>query len=81
MTDSTIREIVQELFVAVFDGLEDRDVATLDRASDSIWDSMTHVALISALESEFDSAISLEQAAEISTFDDCVRLAQDLNRA
>lgn len=38
------------------------------------WDSMAQVALVSALEGEFDLALSLDDAMQLNTLDDCVEL-------
>lgn len=44
------------------------------RSQCETWDSMAQVALVSALEGEFDLALSLDDALQLNTLDDCVEL-------
>ncbi|WP_127560743.1 phosphopantetheine-binding protein [Saccharospirillum alexandrii] len=44
------------------------------RSQCATWDSMAQVALVSALEGEFDLALSLDDAMQLNTLDDCVEL-------
>lgn len=44
------------------------------RSQCGTWDSMAQVALVSALEGEFDLALSLDDAMQLNTLDDCVEL-------
>ncbi|WP_037339198.1 acyl carrier protein [Saccharospirillum impatiens] len=46
----------------------------LNRHQCDTWDSMAQVALVSALEGEFDLALSLDDAMQLNTLDDCVEL-------
>jgi len=54
---------LQEIFRAVFELPADRDVTTLDQANSPRWDSLDHVSLVAAIESEF--AVSLDAADQV----------------
>jgi acyl carrier protein len=40
------------------------------RAETEAWDSLAHLRLITAIEAEFSVAFTMEQIAELQTFDD-----------
>ena len=77
MNERTILDRLTEVFQDVFGDedltiSEDLQVGTIDG-----WDSLRHVRLLSAIESEFDVAFCLEQIAEIKRVRDIVDLLDE----
>ena len=54
---------LQDVFRAVFELSADFDVTTLDRTNSPRWDSLDHVSLVAAIESEF--GVSLDAADQL----------------
>lgn len=54
---------LQDIFRAVFELKPDHDVTTLDRTNSPRWDSLDHVSLVAAIESEF--GVSLDAADQL----------------
>ena len=81
MNTDEVHEIVLEVFQAIFPNLSGDESLTLTREDYPRWDSMAHVSLISALEGEFDIAISLETAMNIQSFDQCLNVVTSLVNA
>jgi acyl carrier protein len=54
---------LQDIFRAVFELSEDIDVTNLDQTNSPRWDSLDHVSLVTAIESEF--GISLDAADQL----------------
>jgi acyl carrier protein len=59
---------LQEIFRIVFDLRPDVDPATL-RRGDPPWDSLAHVSLVAAIESEFRIQVDPGESDAISSFD------------
>ena len=78
MNTDEVHEIVLEVFQAIFPNLSIDESLILKREDYPHWDSMAHVSLISALEGEFDIAISLERATNIQSFDQCIGVVNSL---
>lgn len=54
---------LQEIFRAVFELPAKYDVTTLDQTNSPRWDSLDHVSLVTAIESEF--GVSLDAADQL----------------
>jgi acyl carrier protein len=54
-TEST--EKLQDIFRAIFTVPTGEDVTTLQQKGNDKWDSLAHVSLVAAIESEFDVSI------------------------
>lgn len=60
---------LQELFRAVFEMAPDVDVRRVQRTDYPGWDSLAHVMLMGALESEFGITVDLADAIELTSYD------------
>ena len=58
-----IAERLQEIFRVVFELAPSVDVANLDQSNAPRWDSLDHVSLVTAIESEF--GVSLDAADQL----------------
>jgi acyl carrier protein len=62
---------LQDIFRAVFELSEDFDVTGLDQTNSPRWDSLDHVSLVTAIESEFglslDAADQLRMTSYVAT--------------
>lgn len=62
---------LQDIFRAVFELSGDIDVAGLDQTNSPRWDSLDHVSLVTAIESEFglslDAADQLRMTSYVAT--------------
>jgi acyl carrier protein len=56
------------IFRAVFSLAGDADVSILNQANLDAWDSMAHISLITAIESEFGVEIDPNDALELTSF-------------
>lgn len=66
-------ERLQALFRAVFDLLPSADVFTCRQANTPAWDSMAHVSLVAAIESEFGLTIDAGDSLTLTSYE-AVRL-------
>jgi acyl carrier protein len=57
------------IFRAVFDLAEGHDVRTVRQVNHPAWDSLAHVSLVGAIESEFGIEIDISDSMEITSFD------------
>ncbi len=71
--DEKVKEILQ--FVFELDGNSDVSSLSIDTVSD--WDSMKQVAIVSALENEFDLFIEIEDAEKMTSY---VQIVDYLNK-
>jgi len=67
MTDQHER-ILAEVFRAVLNLDSDTDVTALRQLTTPGWDSLAHVSLVAAVESEFSIAIDIEDSVELTSF-------------
>lgn len=58
------------LFRQVMELPQDEIIADLRRGDESVWDSLAHVRLILAIESEFNIEFDLDEAMEFHSLDD-----------
>jgi acyl carrier protein len=67
MTEKNARILLQ-IFKEVFERSEGEDVKDLRQVSESAWDSLTHVTLVAAIESEFAIRIETDESLEMTSF-------------
>ena len=60
---------LSEVFHAVFDLPHDADVGAIRQVTTAKWDSLGHVSLVTALESEFGIEISAVDSIDITSFE------------
>ena len=66
--DNTV-VVLEEIFRIVFDRPADSAVAGIRQMSEQAWDSLAHVTLVSAIESEFGITIDTADAIELTSFE------------
>lgn len=66
MVDTQVK--LQEIFRSVFDLAPDRDASGVDRSNQPNWDSLAHVTLVAAIESEFGVELDTVDALELTSF-------------
>ena len=57
------------IFRAVFDLAEGHDVRNVRQVNHPAWDSLAHVSLVGAMESEFGIEVDVSDSIEITSFD------------
>jgi acyl carrier protein len=65
-TDSTTK--LQDIFRAVFELPESADVTRVRQISERKWDSLAHVSLVAAIESEFGISIDAADALRMTSY-------------
>lgn len=65
---TTNREKLQEIFRAVLELPPGADVTGVQQGSPQNWDSLAHVSLIAAIESEFNTTIDAGDALFITSY-------------
>jgi acyl carrier protein len=60
---------LETIFRVVFDLPDDRDLSSVRRITERKWDSLGHVSMVSALESEFDITIGAADSDSLQSFD------------
>jgi acyl carrier protein len=78
--DTRAMEKLQRVFREVFDREDGQDVSTLQQADEPSWDSLMHVSLIAAIESEFDVAIDAADSLAITSFKSAVTVLERQGR-
>lgn len=73
MTEARRREL-EAVFRYCVRVPEGTPVAEVTRAGWGAWDSMAHVALIGAIEDQFDLPIGLDDAQQVADWAGCLRL-------
>ena len=74
----TLNTRLAEVFRAVFELPDDADVSGLIQSESESWDSLRHVMLIGALESEFEVQIGTADSMETTSFEEALFLVEDL---
>ncbi|MCC6432171.1 MAG: acyl carrier protein [Gemmatimonadaceae bacterium] len=64
-----MQNTLEEIFRAIFELPAQADVTGLTQKQHAAWDSLAHVTLIGAIESEFDLSIDVADSMEITSFD------------
>jgi acyl carrier protein len=67
-TATNLQERLQEIFRVVFELSPAADVAAVRRLTQPNWDSLAHVSLVAAIESEFDIELDTTDAMGITSF-------------
>lgn len=62
-------ERLGEIFRAVFELSDDVDVRNVRQVTSTEWDSLGHVSLVTALESEFEIEISAMDSIDITSYE------------
>lgn len=63
-----VEEILQEIFIEVFEWDAWPSNTPVEQSAISDWDSMKQLNLVTAIESEFDVSLSLQQALALTSF-------------
>ena len=68
---------LQDIFRAVFDLSDDFDITTLDNSNSPRWDSLDHVSLVTAIESEFGVSLDAGDQLRMSGYAAAAQLLQE----
>ena len=69
-------QAVEAVFRAILNIEPSVALESIDRDTHSSWDSMTHVAIISALDDEFDLVIESADAVKICSYASCLSILE-----
>ncbi|GAA1953016.1 acyl carrier protein [Amycolatopsis minnesotensis] len=72
---------LREVFVEALDLDGDTDVENLKYRDIEAWDSVGHMALVAAIEDEFDVQFDTDQVIDMSSFKVAVDMVKDLQAA
>jgi acyl carrier protein len=67
-----------DVFRAVFMLPADADPTAVERLTTDAWDSLGHVSLMTAIESEFDIEVSVIDSLEVSSYETAARVIEEL---
>lgn len=70
-------EKLQDIFRAVFELPPAADVIQIRQISETKWDSLGHVSLVAAIESEFGVALDVVDALGMTSFQAAQRLLEE----
>jgi acyl carrier protein len=65
---------LQAIFRSVFQLPEEQDASGVSRSNQPTWDSIAHVMLVTALESEFDINLDTADALAIESYDSAAKV-------
>lgn len=68
MTDQGLQKL-EEIFRVVLDLPPGSDPSSAHRITSSRWDSLAHVSLVAAIESEFGIVLSLQDIERLTSFE------------
>lgn len=71
-----LEERLKKVFGEALGLASDVDVTALAYAQNPAWDSVAHMQLISALESEFDIMLETDDVLGLSSFQEAVRIVR-----
>ena len=71
------RRKLEEIFRLVLDLPPDADSSTLRRLTTSQWDSLAHVSLTAAIESEFGMSLDSSDAERLTSFQAALLLIEE----
>jgi len=77
-TAGSLRERLRALFVAELDLDADVDVEKLKYRDIEQWDSVGHMALVAAIEDEFDVMLDTDQVIDMSSFGVALEMLQGM---
>ena len=66
MADPTLRDSLADIFRAVFDVPPGAPVDAIRQLTEPKWDSLAHVSLISAIESQFDLSVDTSESTKLA---------------
>lgn len=66
---NSMDEKLGEIFRAILKLDANDDVTQIGQAVTPAWDSLAHVSLVGAIESEFGATIDIEDALELTSYD------------
>jgi len=72
-----IEQIVKEILSAVFKVSSSSSIESLSMATETSWDSMKQLTLITALENEFDIFIEAAEAANLTSYEIIVKFVSN----
>ena len=61
-------DLLQDIFRTVFDLHEGADVTSLEQSNTPAWDSLAHVALVTAIESEFGLSLEAPDQLQMTSY-------------
>lgn len=76
-TDLEIK--LAQIFSLVFELDEDVDVCSLRRINEVKWDSLAHVTLVTALESEFSISLDYSDTERLTSYQSTLLLLKERN--
>ncbi|GAB3499602.1 acyl carrier protein [Amycolatopsis cihanbeyliensis] len=76
-----ISDQLRDVFVEALDLGEDVDVQNLKYRDIEAWDSVGHMALVAAIEDEFDVQFETDQVIDMSSFKVAVDMVTELRAA
>ncbi|WP_216212934.1 acyl carrier protein [Amycolatopsis aidingensis] len=76
-----ISDRLRDVFVEALDLGEDVDVQNLKYRDIEAWDSVGHMALVAAIEDEFDVQFETDQVIDMSSFKVAVDMVTELRAA
>ena len=69
------RQKISEIFAGIFHNIKANDIDfTKDRTHFENWDSLSHMQLVSEVESQFKVNFEMDEVAQINNLDDLVLL-------
>jgi acyl carrier protein len=71
---------LREVFVEALDLDDDVDVEALKYRDIEAWDSVGHMALVAAIEDEFDVQFDTDQVIDMSSFKVAAEMVQELQQ-
>jgi len=74
--DADNQTILEDIFRAVFELDETDRIESIKRNNFPAWDSMAHVALISAIDDEFDLIMDTQDALRIDSLASCISVVE-----
>lgn len=74
------REKLQNVFREVFELPPGADVASLRQGKSEKWDSLAHVSLVAAIESEFGTSLDASTMLRIKSYDMAVQVLEELGQ-
>jgi acyl carrier protein len=73
-----VRERLRSVFITTLELDPQEDVDHLQHREHPSWDSIGHLALVVAIEDEFDVELDSEQLIGVSSFDDALTVLKEL---
>ena len=68
---------LQGIFRAVFNLDDTMDVTRVSQTSEKRWDSLAHVTLVAAIESEFNLKLDLSEALRLTSYEAATLLLEE----